>query len=105
MEVVAFCLDLYVLLAFGCISLAFCLVGYVVSCLRPAPQRAPYTGPQLVSHGTQTLADPPEATTSVAASGHPVTATLASQNPESESEAGLTGPRPGPLDSSVSSII
>ena len=105
MEVVAFCLDFYVLLVFGCISLAFCLVGYVVTCLRPAPQRA-HTGPQLVSHGTQTvLADPPEATTSVAASGHPVTATLASQNPESESEAGLTGPRPGPLDSSVSSII
>ena len=62
-----------------------------------------YTSPQLVSHGTQTLADSPEATTSVAASGHPVTATLASQNPESE--AGLTGPRPGPLDTSVSSIV
>jgi len=104
MEVVAFCLDFYVVLMFGCISLAFCLLGYFASCLRPAaPQRAPYTSPQLVSHGTQTLAYSPEATTSVATSGHPVTATLASQNPESE--AGLTGPRPGPLDTSVSSIV
>ena len=98
MEAVAFCLDFYVLWH-------FVWWDYVVSFLRPAPQQASYTGPQLVSHGTQTLADPPEATTSVAASGHPVTATLASQNPESESEAGLTGLRPGPFDSSVSSII
>ena len=66
-------------------------MGYVVLCLRSAPQRAPYTGSQLVSHGTETLVNPPEATTSVAASSYPVTAsTLASQNPESESEAALT---------------
>ena len=43
---ILFCLDFYVLLIFGCISLAFCLLGYLASCLCPAaPQRAPYTSP------------------------------------------------------------